>query len=147
MSAPVVLEQPVPLTAAERIRAWTAVAAARLLLVATRGRPVGFHRVLRMLARGARPVPHVVAVRARAAVTTVSLRAASDHGCLLRSVAIVLACRLAGYTATWRVGVASPPPTSHAWVEADDTPVGEPFDPRLLYRPIITVKPWESPQG
>jgi hypothetical protein len=85
--------------------------------------------------------PYPAAVAARAAVTTVSLRAASDHGCLLRSVATACACRLQGHAVTWRIGVMSPPPTCHAWVEAADTPVGELFDPRALYTPIITITP------
>ncbi|PXY16578.1 lasso peptide biosynthesis B2 protein [Prauserella muralis] len=141
MSAPVVLEQQVPLSRGERLRALTAVATARLLLAATRARPARLRRLLQLLVREGRPASLPMAVRARAAVVTVSLHAASDHGCLLRSIAILLACRAAGYTLTWRVGVVSPPPASHAWVEADDTPVGEPFDPRLLYSPIITVRP------
>lgn len=135
------LEQPARLALGEQLRARTAVAAAWLLLALVRARPARLRRLLRVLHRGARPAPVEVALRARAMVATVSLHAASDHGCLLRSVAIVLACRFAGVAVTWRVGVVSPPPALHAWVEADDKPVGEPFDPRWLYSPIITVEP------
>ncbi|QRP49078.1 lasso peptide biosynthesis protein [Amycolatopsis sp. FDAARGOS 1241] len=56
--------------------------------------------MLRLLRRGARPAPLPYTARAWQAVATVSLRAASDHGCLLRSLAIVIACRLGGYTLT-----------------------------------------------
>jgi Transglutaminase-like superfamily len=139
----VVLDLPVPLTVTERLRGTAAVAAASLILTATRARPARIRAVLRLLNAGATPAPLALAQRCRAVVTTVSLRAASDHGCLSRSLAVLVACRLAGHTVTWRVGVASPPPSSHAWVEADDTPVGERFDPCLLYRPIITVCPAE----
>ncbi|WP_236788006.1 lasso peptide biosynthesis B2 protein [Amycolatopsis sp. GM8] len=139
MSTPTVLEAPVPLAPGERARGLLAVGAARLILAATRGRPTRIRAVLRILRVGASPAGLEAAVRARACVTTVSLRCASDHGCLLRSVAIVVACRLTGRSVLWQVGTASPPPASHAWVEAADTPVGEPFDPRLLYSPIITA--------
>lgn len=139
MTTPVALEAPAHLTADERWRTRAAVGAAWLLLAMARSRPARLRRVLRLLRRGTRPAPLPYAARTRQAVATVSLRAASDHGCLLRSLAIVIACRFAGYTLTWRVGVVSPPPASHAWVEAEDTPVGEPFDPRRLYTPIITV--------
>jgi hypothetical protein len=143
VSIPVVLDLPVPLTVTERLRGMAAVAAASVILTATRARPARIRAVLRLLNTGAVPAPLAFAQRCRAIVTTVSLRAASDHGCLSRSLAVLLACRLSGRTVTWRVGVLSPPPSSHAWVEADDTPVGERFDPRLLYSPIITVRPAE----
>ncbi|HKS44725.1 MAG TPA: lasso peptide biosynthesis B2 protein [Amycolatopsis sp.] len=139
MSAPIVLEAPVPLGVRERLRGLAAVGTARVILTATRGHPARIRAVLRILRTGASPADLAAAVRARGCVTTVSLRCASDHGCLLRSVAIVVACRLAGRTVVWRVGTVSPPPSSHAWVEAAGVPAGEPFDPRLLYSPIMTV--------
>lgn len=79
------------------------------------------------------------AQRARDIVETVSLRCASHHGCLPRSLAILLLCRWRGQRVTWRVGGHAPPPSSHAWVEAAGRPVGEPFDPYALYTPIVTV--------
>lgn len=79
------------------------------------------------------------AERAWGIVTTVSLRCASGHGCLLRSVAIIVLCRLSGTHATWRAGFRSPPPQSHAWVEAGGRPVCETVDPGAIYTPIITV--------
>lgn len=71
-------------------------------------------------------------------MTTVSLRCASGHGCLRRSLAVTLLCRLRGTRVTWRVGFRSPPPQAHAWVEAGGEPVRETVDPRLIYSPIIT---------
>jgi hypothetical protein len=52
---------------------------------------------------------------------------------------LVSLCRLLGTCVTWRVGFRSPPPQSHAWVEAGAEPVRETVDPRLIYQPIITV--------
>jgi hypothetical protein len=72
-------------------------------------------------------------------VETVSLRCASPHGCLPRSIAVLLLCRWRGYRASWCVGVHSPPASSHAWIEVTGRPVGEPFPPRDFYTPIITV--------
>lgn len=141
MSVPVVLPPPVALTAGERLSGHAAVVAARLLLTVTRGRPAPLVTVLRIAQHGTRPGTITHAQRARAIVETVSLRCASHHGCLLRSLAILVLCRWCGQCVTWRVGVHSPPPTSHAWVEAAGQPVGEPFDPCLLYTPIITVRP------
>ncbi|WP_158894276.1 lasso peptide biosynthesis B2 protein [Amycolatopsis anabasis] len=144
MSTPIVLETPVALSVAERVRALVAVGAARLVLTATRARPARIGAILRVLYAGTHPdlESRECALRARASVVTVSLRAASGgHGCLLRSVATVIAARLAGCVVVWRVGAASPPPTLHAWVEASGEPVGEPVDPRLLYRPLITIGP------
>ncbi|MGH3697048.1 MAG: lasso peptide biosynthesis B2 protein [Pseudonocardiaceae bacterium] len=141
MSVPVALPVPVTLTASERLSGHAAVVAARLLLTVTRGRPAPLVTVLRIAQRGTRPATMAHAQRARAIVETVSLRCASHHGCLLRSLAILLLCRWRGRHVTWRVGVCSPPPMSHAWVEAAGQSVGEPFDPCLLYTPIITVRP------
>lgn len=100
-------------------------------------RPARIRRALRLASLHVPPASYEQARAARAAVTTVSLHAASDHGCLLRSVATVIACRLQGRGLVWRVGVVSPPPASHSWVEAEGAAVGEPFDPYLLYTPII----------
>lgn len=77
--------------------------------------------------------------RARRVVETVSLRCAGPYGCMPRSLAIVLLCYGRGQRVTWRVGVHSPPVSAHAWVEAGGEPVGEPFDPRLLYVPVIEI--------
>ncbi|MPZ84832.1 MAG: lasso peptide biosynthesis B2 protein [Actinophytocola sp.] len=87
---------------------------------------------------GSREADRHQAERAFAIVTTVSLRCASGHGCLRRSLAIIVLCRLWGVRATWRVGFRSPPP-HHAWVEAGGEPACETVDPRTIYAPMITV--------
>lgn len=139
MSTPVVLPTPATLSAGERVAGHLAVAGARLLLAATRGRPALLVRVLRAVGRGARPATVAAGERARAIVETVSLRCASSHGCLPRSLAVWLLCRGHGLRVTWRVGVHSPPAAMHAWIEINVHPIGEPFHPTLLYAPIITI--------
>lgn len=116
-----------------------AVAASTLLLVVTRARPHRIRRILSVLQRGTSEADLRQATRALAIVTTVSLRCASGHGCLRRSLATVLLCRIWGVRATWLVGFRSPPPQSHAWVEAGGEPVCETVDPRTIYNPMITV--------
>lgn len=91
--------------------------------------------VLGWCLRGAVPATRGTVLDAHAAVTTVSLRCASPYGCLLRSVAVMLLCRLHGECPRWVVGFSSPPPASHAWVETAEGPVGEPVDPRDHYTP------------
>lgn len=115
------------------------MAATTLLLVLTRARPHRIRGILEVLHRGSCEADLHQAERAFGIVTTVSLRCASGHGCLRRSLAIILLCRLWGLQATWRVGFRSPPPQSHAWVEADGEPVCETVDPRTIYTPMITV--------
>lgn len=137
MSIPVVLEPAVTLTARERLRGATAVIIARVLLLGTRSRPARLNRLLALARHGTHPASPAQAQRSRAIVTTVSLRSASPHGCLLRSVSIVLAERLACRRVCWQVGMTSPAPSLHAWVETDGTAVGEAVDPRVLYTPIL----------
>lgn len=115
------------------------MAGASLLLALTRARPSRLRRVLRLLGRGGSESHPRRAERAWDIVTTVSLRCASGHGCLRRSVAIIVLCRLSGAHATWWVGFRSPPPQTHAWVEASGHPVRESVDPRTIYTPILTI--------
>jgi hypothetical protein len=139
VSAPIALCPPRVLSVGERWAGLLAVAATTLLLVLTRTRPQRIRRFIGALHRGSREADLHQAERAFAIVTTVSLRCASGHGCLRRSLAIVLLCRLWGLRPTWRVGFRSPPPQSHAWVEAGGEPVCETVDPRTIYLPMITV--------
>jgi hypothetical protein len=139
MSAPIALAPPHALAVRERCAGLLAVAATTVLLVLTRARPQRLRRILRALHCGGQQADLHRAERAFAVVTTVSLRCASGHGCLRRSLAIILLCRLWGLRATWRVGFRSPPPQSHAWVEANGQPVCEIVDPRTIYTPTITV--------
>jgi hypothetical protein len=55
MSAPIVLEAPVPLKFRERLCGLAAVGTAQLILTATRGRRARIRAVLRILRTGARP--------------------------------------------------------------------------------------------
>lgn len=139
MSAPIALAPPRVLSVGEWSAGLFAVAGASLLLVLTRARPIRLRRVLRLLGWGSSDVHPCRVERVWDIVTTVSLRCASAHGCLRRSVAIIVLCRLSGAHATWRVGFRSPPPQTHAWVEASGHPVRESVDPRTIYTPILTV--------
>lgn len=139
MSAPIALHPSSTLTLGERSAGRFAVAAATALLLLTRARPHRIRVILKVLHRRSHQPDRDQAERAFAVVTTVSLRCASGHGCLRRSLALVLLCRLWGMRVTWRVGVCSPPPQSHAWVEADGQPVCELVDPRMIYTPIVSI--------
>jgi hypothetical protein len=100
-----------------------AVTAARLLVLLP---PRRIRQVLTLLRRGATPATMEQALAARHAVVASSLRCAGE-GCLQRSVATALLCRLGGAWPDWRTGVRTAPFRAHAWVEAEGQPVGEPF--------------------
>ncbi|GAA4436449.1 lasso peptide biosynthesis B2 protein [Phytohabitans houttuyneae] len=119
-----------------RLAARTAVAAARLL---ARRPPRQIRRVLTRLRRGAVPSTREEVLAARQAVTAVSLVCAAREGCLPRSLAVALLCRMRGGWAAWCVGTRRLPPfAAHAWVEVDGAPVGEEF-PADYFRPLFTV--------
>jgi Transglutaminase-like superfamily len=139
MSIPVALPEPAALSHLDRMRGHLAVGLTRLLLAATQGRPDRLTRVVCAVGRHARPATPATAQRARVVVETVSLRCGSPHGCMPRSLAALLLCRAHGQRVTWLVGVSAAPGSTHAWIEADGRPVGETFDPRLLYTPIIAI--------
>ncbi|MGH3852674.1 MAG: lasso peptide biosynthesis B2 protein [Pseudonocardiaceae bacterium] len=139
MSAPIALCPPRVLSVGERCTGLLVVAVTTLLLVLTRARPQRIRRVLEVLHHCGCEADHHQAERAYAIVTTVSLRCASGHGCLCRSLAIILLCRLWGLRVTWLVGFRSPPPQCHAWVHAGGEPVCETVDPRTIYTPMITI--------
>lgn len=99
------------------------VGVARIL--ATRP-PAQIRRVLNVLRRGAEPATARQAAAARADVVAVSLGCAAPEGCLPRSLATVMLCRLQGRWPTWCVGVRRMAPFgAHSWVEAEGGPVGE----------------------
>lgn len=139
MSAPIALAPACTLSVGERSTGLLAVATASMLLVLTRRRPHRIRRVLRLLRHGSGEADLRRAERAWGIVTTVNLRCASGHGCLRRSLAVILLCRLQGIHVTWRIGFRSPPPQAHAWVDVGGEPVCETVDPRLIYTPILTV--------
>ncbi|MBZ4318585.1 lasso peptide biosynthesis B2 protein [Streptomyces huiliensis] len=85
------------------------------------------------------------ALRARRDVTSTSLYCAGE-GCLPRSIATALLCRVRGCWPTWCVGARLEPFLAHAWVEAEGRPVGEPFEDGYLgtlfsVAPVATVTP------
>ncbi|MDQ0752934.1 hypothetical protein QF034_007165 [Streptomyces africanus] len=72
-------------------------------------------------------------------VVAVSLACAGREGCLPRSLATILLCRLHGQWPTWCVGARRLAPFgAHAWVEAEGVPVGEGHPPDY-FRPLFTV--------
>jgi hypothetical protein len=113
-----------------------AVGTARLLA----GQPPRRIRmVLSWLRRGAQPATLDQTKAARDAVVAVSLACAGREGCLPRSLATVLLCRLRGQWATWCVGARRLPPFgAHAWVEAEGVPVGEDY-PADYFRTFFRV--------
>ncbi|MFF7549278.1 lasso peptide biosynthesis B2 protein [Streptomyces canus] len=119
-----------------RITVRLAVGAARLL---ARRQPRHIRAVLELLRRGARPATVDRTRHARDAVVAVSLACAGREGCLPRSLATILLCRLHGQWPTWCVGVRRLAPFgAHAWVEAEGVPVGEEHPPDY-FRRLFTV--------
>ncbi|MER6306010.1 lasso peptide biosynthesis B2 protein [Streptomyces sp. NPDC001657] len=141
MSLPVALAERPRLPLHRRPVPLLAVAAARLL---AKAKPARLRRILEFARRGAHPATADQALAAREAVVSVSLRCAGQ-GCLQRSIATALLCRLRGTWPTWCTGVRTHPFAAHAWVEAEGQPIGEPH-PKGHFRPLIAVPP-RSPAG
>jgi hypothetical protein len=119
-----------------RLLVRAAVAVGRLLATQP---PRRIRRVLGWLGRRAEPATFDEAKAAREAVVSVSLACAGREGCLVRSIATVLLCRVRGKSPTWCVGVRRLPPFgAHAWVEVNGVPVGEPYPPDY-FRKFFTV--------
>ncbi|MEU3753439.1 lasso peptide biosynthesis B2 protein [Streptomyces olivoreticuli] len=112
-----------------------AVAGARLLAALPPGR---IRQVLGRFRPGDAPATAEQVLAAREAVVAASERCAVEAGCLQRSLAVVLLCRLGGLGVVWCTGVRSRPFRAHAWVEAGGSPVGEPY-PAGYFAPIVTV--------
>ncbi len=136
MTSPMALPERERPPARTRLVAFVAVTLARLL---ARQSPRRIRSVLLFVRRGARPATVAEASTARAAVTAVSALCAGE-GCLQRSLATALLCRLRGTWPTWCTGVRTAPFRAHAWVEADGVPVDEPY-PAGRFHPTITVPP------
>ncbi|MFI1969677.1 hypothetical protein BLA24_15625 [Streptomyces cinnamoneus] len=107
--------------------------------------PRRIRSVLTVAARGARPASYAEAGRARGTVTAVSVRCAGE-GCLPRSIATALLCRVHGSWPTWHAGVRTLPFRAHAWVEAEGRPVDEPLSTAQM-RPVVTVSAGRAPRG
>jgi hypothetical protein len=137
MSMPeAVFYQPRSVPLPRRIVTRLAVGAARLLATQS---PRRIRTVLAWLHRGAKPATVEQAKAARDAVVAVSLHCAAREGCVARSLATVVLCRVRGQWPTWCVGVRRLPPfAAHAWVEADGIMVGEEYPPDY-FRMLFTV--------
>ena len=123
MSMPeAVFYQPRSVPLPRRIVTYLAVGAARLLATQS---PRRIRTVLSWLRRGAKPATVEQAKAARDAVVAVSLVCAAREGCVARSLATLLLCRV-------------PPFAAHAWVEADGIMVGEDYPPDY-FRTLFTV--------
>jgi hypothetical protein len=119
-----------------RLLVHAVIAVARVL--ATRS-PRRIRSVLGPVRRGARPATYEEAKAARDAVVAVSLVCAAREGCLPRSLATALLCRLRGSWPAWCVGVRRLPPFgAHAWVEAEGVMVDEDY-PADYFRPLFQV--------
>ncbi|QFG20276.1 lasso peptide biosynthesis B2 protein [Actinomadura sp. WMMB 499] len=134
MTMPVTLERPGRVPLRRRAAARPAVALAALL---ERLPPRRMRRALLVIRRGTRPATLAQATAAREAVVAVSVRCAGQ-GCLRRSLAVVLLCRMGGTWPDWCTGVRTEPFRAHAWVEAEGTAAGE-HDDMLLYAKTMTV--------
>lgn len=119
-----------------RLAARLAVGCARVLAT----RPPGQIRsVLSRLSRGSRPATVAEAHAARDAVVAASLTCAAREGCVPRSLATVLLCRMRGCWPTWCVGARRVPPFgAHAWAQAEGVAVGEDY-PADYFRVFFTV--------
>lgn len=136
MTMPVALEPSIRLSLRRRASAKTAVAAANLLI---RLSPRHLRQALQAARTGARPATWAEALAARQAVVSVSVPCAGQ-GCLQRSVATALLCRLGGSWPQWCTGIRTEPFRAHAWVEVDSEPVGEREEIQLYHR-VMTVPP------
>ncbi|MCC8250414.1 lasso peptide biosynthesis B2 protein [Saccharothrix luteola] len=124
-----------------RVAARLAVAAVRPI---ARWSPARIRAVLTVLRRGARPATHAEAKRARDAVLAISLTCAGPQGCLPRSLATALLCRMTGTWPTWCAGARKRPPFgAHAWVEVDGRLVDEQVPADYFIR-LIVVPPAPS---
>ncbi|MEV8636248.1 lasso peptide biosynthesis B2 protein [Streptosporangium sp. NPDC051023] len=105
-----------------RIQARAAIAVARMMILLS---PDRLAAVLSRLCRGVAQTSVGEAGKARDMVCALSRRCAGQ-GCLQRSVAVVILCRLQGNAPDWCAGFALHPFIAHAWVEVNGLPIGEP---------------------
>ncbi|MFF4616178.1 lasso peptide biosynthesis B2 protein [Nonomuraea jabiensis] len=140
MSVPMVPADRPGLRWGRRLPVLAAVLAGHLI---ARLPPARIRAVLAFARRGAAPATAEQAKAARDAVIAVSLSCAGE-GCLPRSIAAALLCRLRGCWPTWCAGVRVHPFGAHAWIEADGQPVDE---PSLRYQVMIVIAPDRGPRG
>lgn len=133
---PVALAERRRLPVHRRVLPLLAVGVARLL---AKVRPARLRSVLEFARRGAAPATAAQALRAREEVVSVSLRCAGQ-GCLQRSIATALLCRMRGAWPTWCTGVRTHPFAAHAWVEAEQQLVGE-GHPKGHFKTLMSIPP------
>ncbi|GAA0478946.1 hypothetical protein GCM10009544_46070 [Streptomyces stramineus] len=133
-----------PLPLRRRPAVLLATAVARLVVLLS---PRRIRRILSWVRRGAGPATAEQALAARREVVAASARCAGE-GCLQRSVATALLCRMRGVWPDWCTGVRTAPFRAHAWVEVDGRPIGEPHQDDY-YRRLMVVPglPVERPPG
>lgn len=119
-----------------RVLARPATLLARVLVMLP---PITLHRVLTLVTIGTgRPEGRKV-LEWRNAVNTVSKRCAG-HGCLQRSVAVMLLAAAHRKSPEWCTGFRTDPFTAHAWVELDGQPIGE-AAAISGYKRVMTIRP------
>jgi hypothetical protein len=134
MSVPFALERGTPPPWRERLLPLAVVVIARAAALLP---PVRLRALLLLARRGASPATPTATLRARQVITGVSAYCAGE-GCVPRSVATALLCRLHGSWPDWFVGVRTEPFAAHAWVEVDGKPIGE-RHPAGYYTPVMSV--------
>ncbi|MFD8495979.1 lasso peptide biosynthesis B2 protein [Amycolatopsis sp. NPDC059657] len=138
MTTPSALNRPAAVPFARRAAARFAVALAKPLALLP---PRRIRAVLGVLRRGARPASYDQAKNARDAVLAVSLTCLGPQGCLPRSLAATLLCRMTGAWPTWCAGARVKPPFgAHAWVEAEGRLVDEHVPPGYFAK-LMAVEP------
>lgn len=135
------ISQVMPTSAVGGLRSRLAARLAVLVARSLRNKPPKkIQSVLRRISRGARPASYDEALEARELVVGTSLLCTGPEGCLPRSIATVVLCRLRGTVPTWCAGVrVTPPFGAHAWVEAEGRDVGEPY-PAGYHRVLLKVE-------
>ncbi|MCI2423726.1 lasso peptide biosynthesis B2 protein [Saccharopolyspora sp. K220] len=129
-------EAPAELSLLTKAQVGLVVSISRML---SRKSPKQLRHLLERLSNGARPASYGEAKYVRDAILTASPRCRGRSACLVRSLSVVLLCRLRGTWPTWCVGVlATPPFSAHAWVEADGEIVDEPIS-STDFRTFFTV--------
>lgn len=134
MSTPVVLARGNRIPLRNRLLPLTVVGIAHLI---GRLSPRRIRKVLAWCAGKARPATYAEALRARRTVVAVSMRCAGN-GCVPRSIATALLCRVHGSWPTWHTGARTVPFAAHAWVTAEGRAVDEPHTTSHI-RPLISV--------
>lgn len=142
MTIPIFAEEGRPLRARERLLARTAVSAARLVALLP---PRSIALALAWISRRSRPATSAEALDARSAVCGVSVRCAGQ-GCLQRSIAVMLLCRMRGSSPDWCTGFINRPFMAHAWVEVAGRPAGEPRE-IADFTTVLSVRPHAAEDG